>query len=72
MYSNGEILYLKAYRKESDFDAGVADAKIVGSSEKYKSLIGTKCIQSVRYFEDTIFGLQKCNLEEGLNQLLKN
>ena len=72
IYSNGEIIYLKAYRRESDFDAGVANAKIIGSSENYKSLIGTKCIQSVRYFEDTIFGLQKCSLSEELSQLLKN
>ena len=71
IYSNGEIIYLKAYRRKSDFDAGVANAKIIGSSENYKSLIGTKCIQSVRYFEDTIFGLQKCRLSEELAQLLK-
>ena len=72
IYSNGEIIYLKAYRRKSDFDAGVANAKIIGSSENYKPLIGTKCIQSVRYFEDTIFGLQKCSLSEELTQLLKN
>ena len=72
IYSNGEIIYLKAYRRKSDFDAGVANVKIIGSSENYKSLIGTQCIQSVRYFEDTIFGLQKCNLSQELAQLLKN
>ena len=72
IYSNGEIIYIKAFRRKSDFDAGVANAKIIGSSENYKSLIGTKCIQSVRYFEDTIFGLQKCSLSEELSQLLKN
>ena len=26
VYSNGEVLYLKSFRKESDFDAGVANA----------------------------------------------
>ena len=72
VYSNGEVLYLKSFRKESDFDAGVANAKIIGSSNKYKPLIGTKCMQSVRYFEDTIFGLQKCNLLAGLEKLFKN
>ena len=71
IYSNGETLYLKAYREESDFDAGVAVAKIIGSSKKYFPLIGTKCIQSVRYFKDTIFGLQKCNISENLSILLK-
>ena len=70
-YSNKEVIYLKAYRKESDFDAGVANAKIIGASEKLKPLIGTECIQSVRYFEDTIFGLQKCSIPEKLNNLLR-
>ena len=71
IYSNGEIIYLKAYRRKSDFDAGVANAKIIGSSENYKSLIGTKCIQSVRYFEDTIFGLQKCSISKKFITLLR-
>jgi len=47
------------------------NAKIIGASEKLKPLIGTECIQSVRYFEDTIFGLQKCNIPEKLNNLLR-
>ena len=46
--------------------------EIIGASDKFKALIGTKCKQSVRYFKDTIFGLQKCNLLEGLEKLLKN
>ena len=71
VYSNGETLYLKAYRKESDFDAGVANAKIIGASKNLKSLIGTTCIQSVRYFEDAIFGIQKCKLSQNLDKLLK-
>ena len=60
IYSNEETLYARAYRKESDFDAGVANMEIIGASDKFKPLIGTKCIQSVRYFKDTIFGMQKC------------
>ena len=72
IYSNGGTLYLRAYRKKSDFDAGVANAKIIGSSDKYKPLIGTECMQSVRYFEDTIFGLQKCKLSDGLERLLND
>ena len=62
IYANNEVLYIKAFRKESDFDAGVANMEIIGASDKFKSLIGTKCKQSVRYFKDTIFGLQKCKI----------
>ena len=36
IYENDEILYMKAFRKESAFDAGVAYMKIIGASEKFK------------------------------------
>ena len=72
IYSNEETLYARAYRKESDFDAGVANMEIIGASDKFKPLIGTKCIQSVRYFKDTIFGLQKCIITKEQSDILKN
>jgi hypothetical protein len=72
IYSNEETLYARAYRKESDFDAGVATMEIIGASDKFKPLIGTKCIQSVRYFKDTIFGMQKCIITKEQSDILKN
>ena len=72
IYANEEFLFFKAYRKESDFDAGVALTEVVGASEGFKSLIGMECVQSVRYFKDTIFGLQKCKTSEEQNDILKN
>ena len=70
-YSNNEKIYIKAYRKESDFDAGVANMKIIGASINLKSLINTNCIQSVRYFKDTIFGKTKCGISKRQADLLK-
>ena len=72
IYSNEETLYARSYRKESDFDAGVANMEIIGASDKFKPLIGTKCIQSVRYFKDTIFGMQKCIINKEQSDILKN
>ena len=72
IYANNEVLYIKAFRKESDFDAGVANMEIIGASDKFKSLIGTKCKQSVRYFKDTIFGLQKCKITKEQSEVLKS
>ena len=72
IYANNEVLYIKAFRKESDFDAGVANMEIIGASDKFKSLIGTKCKQSVRYFKDTIFGLQKCKITKEQSEILKS
>ena len=71
IYSNEEVLYIRAYRKESDYDAGVATMEIIGASNKFKPLIGTKCMQSVRYFKDTIFGLQKCNITKKQSNILQ-
>ena len=72
IYANNEVLYIKAFRKESDFDAGVATMEIVGASNKFKALIGTNCKQSVRYFKDTIFGLQKCKITKEQSEVLKS
>ena len=72
IYANNEVLYIKAFRKESDFDAGVANMEIIGASDKFKSLIGTKCKQSVKYFKDTIFGLQKCKITKEQSEVLKS
>ena len=72
IYSNEEKLYIRANRKGSDFDAGVASMKIIGASDKFNLLIGTKCIQSVRYFKDTIFGLQKCSISKKQRDLLED
>ena len=72
IYANNEVLYIKAFRKESDFDAGVANMEIIGASDKFKSLIGTKCKQSVRYFKDNIFGLQKCKITKEQSEVLKS
>ncbi len=71
IYSNNEKIYSKVFREKSDIDAGIADMKIVGATNKLKPLIGTSCIISVRYFEDAIFGIQKCKLSQKKSKLLK-
>ena len=71
IYMNEEFIFMKAYRKESDYDAGIAISEIVGASENFKPLIGVKCVQSVRYFKDTIFGLQKCKISKEQSKILK-
>ena len=71
IYSNNEKIYSKVFREKSDIDARIADMKIVGATNKLKPLIGTSCIISVRYFEDAIFGIQKCKLSQKKSKLLK-
>ena len=64
IYSNNEKIYFRGIRKKSDIDAGIAYNLIIGSSKKFKQLVGTKCTTSVRYFDDAIFGINKCKLSE--------
>ncbi len=72
IYSNNEKLYMRGVREKSDIDAGIAYNVIIGASKTFKPLIGTKCTTSVRYFDDAIFGIQKCKLSEGMIDILKN
>ena len=71
IFSNNEKIYGKVVRTKSDIDAGIANIKIIGASDKLKPLIGSICIISVRYFEDAVFGIQKCKLSEKKSVLLK-
>ena len=68
---NEEFIFIKAYRKENAYDEGIAISEIVGASENFKPLIGVKCVQSDRYFKDTIFGLQKCKISKEQSKILK-
>ncbi len=72
IFSNNEKLYSKAFRENSEIDAGIAKIKIIGATKKLKPMIGTECLVSVRYFEDAIFGLQKCSLSKNVSSILKN
>ena len=72
IYSNNEKTYMRGVREKSDIDAGIAYNIVIGASKNLSPLIGMKCTTSVRYFDDAIFGLQKCNTSEGMKKVLKN
>ena len=63
---------MRSVREKSDIDAGIAYNIVIGASKNFTPLIGMKCTTSVRYFDDAIFGLQKCNTNEGMTKVLKN
>ena len=67
-YSNNEKIYMRGIREKSDVDAGIAYNVIIGATSKLKGLIGTKCTTSVRYFDDAIFGLNKCDLADNITK----
>ena len=72
IYSNSEKIYLRGIREKSDVDAGIAYNLVMGTTKKLTQLIGTKCTTSVRYFEDAIFGINKCKFSEEQNKILNN
>ena len=72
IYSNNEKIYMRSVREKSDVDAGIAYNIVIGASKNLSPLIGMKCTTSVRYFDDAIFGLQKCDTNEGMIKVLKN
>ena len=72
IYSNNEKIYFRGIREKSDFDAGIAYNIIIGTTDKFKALIGTKCTTSVRYLKDAIFGINKCLLSEDSKKLLND
>ena len=72
IYSNNERFYLRGIREKSDVDAGIAYNIIIGTTEKLKSLMGTKCTTSVRYVNDAIFGINKCKLTKIAKKILSD
>ena len=72
IYSNNERFYLRGIREKSDVDAGIAYNIIIGTTEKLKPLMGTKCTTSVRYVNDAIFGINKCKLNEKSKNILND
>ena len=72
IYSNNEKFYFRGVREKSDVDAGIAYNIIIGTTEKFKPLIGTKCTTSVRYLNDAIFGINKCKLSKTSKKILND
>ena len=57
-------------REKSDVDAGIAYNIIIGTTERFETLLGTKCTTSVRYLNDAIFGINKCRVSENSKKIL--
>ena len=70
-FQNKNKFYLQGYRQEgTDEGAGVGKAMIVYPDKSFKSLINSKCVYSIKFFEDTVFSKIKCKVKpEGLKEL---
>ena len=72
IYSNNEKIFFRGVREKSDVDAGIAYNIIIGTSDKFKPLVGAKCTTSVRYLNDAIFGINKCKVSEDSKKILND
>ena len=72
IYANNQKFYFRTVRENSDVDAGIAYAIIIGGTKEFKPLIGTKCTTSVRYLNDAVFGINKCKVSESSKKILNN
>ena len=71
-HSNNQKFYFRTVRENSDVDAGIAYATIIGATEKFMPLMGTRCTTSVRYLNDAVFGINKCKVSANSKKILNN
>ena len=69
---NGNIFTQYNSRIGNKLNAGSGKAKMIEGESKWKNLIGAECLYSIRYLDDRIFSIRKCQISEDMhNALLK-
>tara|TARA_B100000963_G_scaffold358117_1_gene381951 strand:- start:910 stop:1407 length:498 start_codon:yes stop_codon:yes gene_type:complete len=70
-YQNKNKFYLQGYRQEgTDVGAGVGKAIIVYPDKSFQNLSNSKCVYSVKFFDETFFGKMKCQINpKGIKEL---
>ena len=72
-YQNNKKIFFQGYRGQgSDEDAGVGKSILIAADKELEVLIDTKCTYSVKFFNESTFGLNKCKFNEEQFLLLKN
>ena len=72
-YQNNKKIFFQGYRGQgSDEDAGVGKSILIAADKELQALIGTKCTYSIKFFNDSTFGVNKCKFSEEQLLLLKN
>ena len=56
----GEFIWNIPKRSNSEWEAGVGESTIISTTNKYKSLIGKKCVYAITYYKDTFHTKTKC------------
>ena len=67
---NGKIFTQYNSRVGNELNAGIGKAKIIEGQSKWKNLIGTECLYSIRYLDDRTFSIRKCKITEDMHRSL--
>lgn len=72
-YQNNKKIFYQGYRGQgSDEDAGVGKSILIAADKELQALIDTKCTYSIKFFNESTFGINKCKFSEEQFLLLKN
>ena len=70
--SNGDKYYFMQYRTESDTDVGVGKGVILGGTNIFSELKGTKCLYGIKHLKKNIYTTTKCEIPDNVFNYLKN
>ena len=72
-YQNNKKIFFQGFRGQgSDEDAGVGKSILIAADKEFQALVDTKCTYSIKFFNKSTFGINKCKFSEEQFLLLKN
>ena len=72
-YQNNKKIFFQGYRGQgSDEDAGVGKSILIAADKGLQALVDTKCSYSIKFFNESTFGVNKCKFSEEQFLLIKN
>ena len=72
IYQNNKLLFMEGRREKGVQGTGVGNAVIIAADKQFKDLLDSKCIYSIKYFNDTFFSIIKCKINNTSAIRMKN
>ena len=71
-FQNNKSLFMEGQREEGGKGTGVGKAIIIGADKRFVNLLESKCVYSIKYFNDTFFSIMKCKISDAALKGMKN
>ena len=72
IFQNNQMIFMEGKREEGGKGTGVGKAIIIAADNDLKNLLDSKCVYSIKYFNDTFFSIIKCKVIDDAVRRLKN